>query len=123
MIDWTKPIQTKRGEPAMLVYTYSDHVTTNWPRVCVIGQGTKNERMCSYTHSWSHAIDKRTPEDNDIVNVPEKVVLGVFNVYDHGCSKHPSRHSADTWMDGNCTHVVTIKRIGDEVTATVEKVQ
>ncbi len=52
-VDWTKPIQTKRGEPAILVYTYSDQVTTHWPRVCVMAKEPRTNG-CAPTRTADH---------------------------------------------------------------------
>ena len=121
MIDWTKPIQTKDGEPAELVFTHCSYVKEAYPRWCVINKGTPDERLRSYTEDGRHY--SHTSDDNDIVNVPEEKVLGVVNVYKTCIESHDFRGHADDCAEGcNRTHVITIKQLGDKVTAEVEEV-
>lgn len=122
MIDWTKPIQTRIGETAEVLWLYGSQVTSMYRRVCVVGKGTRDERVIQVLEDGHFYTNQET--ESDIVNVPEEKLIGVVNVY-RGCvESHDCREHADDGAQGcNRTHVVTITRCGDEVKATLEKVQ
>lgn len=111
-IDWTKPIQTRDGRKAEFVRRVG---VEYW---VVIDDESGKECMVHYPEAGTYF--NRNRKECDIVNVPEEEHLCAVFVYPNGHCAFASRSIPG--FTGHRTHVVTIKRIGDEVTATVEKV-
>ena len=113
MIDWTKPIQTKAGEPAELLFTYSTEA--RYTRLCVLGKETRGERVNSYTEDGRLYFGDESTQD--IINVPEEMVLAVISLHKSGgIDFQPYQYSPR-----DCAYRITIKQTGDKVTAEVEE--
>jgi hypothetical protein len=100
-IDWSKPLQTKSGNPFEL---FSSCARGNYP---VVGYVSDHENLTSYTTD-GYYVGHNVLHPLDLQNVPEKAttVARYVNVCKHAGKLvagelHPTREAADIWKDEN----------------------
>ncbi len=92
-IDWTKPLETKSGEPFELLT--ERHRNFHYPMLGYVGTGPS---LTSYTNEGKFLVGSDC--DKDLQNVKSKPLSTVkyFNLFKNGLNisfEHPTRKSAD----------------------------
>lgn len=94
-LDLTKPLQTRNGEKAELVY---DGISGDWPLAVVVHRHSGEITMRTYTREGIFYLDKNST--CNLMNVPEKWTIWL-NVYEGQQTGHPSRRLADRYAGPN----------------------
>jgi hypothetical protein len=97
MLDWKKPIQTKNGDKATLVYTKKG-AEQEYPQVVILHFDDEDESVEEYTldgkyHAWKES------ENHDLINIPEEKTCYI-NFYSNGSGNiWRNRKLATTYSD------------------------
>lgn len=92
-LDLTKPLQTRLGEKAELVY---DGLTGDWPLAVVVHLHSGKIAVRTYTREGVFHDDATSI--SNLVNVPETRTFWL-NIYENRQSGHPNRRLADYYAN------------------------
>lgn len=89
-LDWTKPIQTREGNPARLLGVYNS--TNEFNHVVAVRDHTGHETSYKVT-KWGSYYGGGTQCEENILNVPPKMkkIEGFVNIYRGGTYRGASR--------------------------------
>lgn len=88
-LDLTKPLQTRLGEKAELVY---DGISGDWPLAVVVHLNVGVKTLRTYTREG--VLYNNEDSMSNLMNVPEKRTIWL-NIYEDRQTGHPNRDHAD----------------------------
>lgn len=101
-LDLTKPLQTRQGEKAELVY---DGISGDYPLAVVVHLKGGETDLRTYTREGIHVLDEDSM--SNLMNVPEKHTFWM-NIYEDRQERYSSRDQADFFAGDGCIACVEV---------------